>query len=104
MKDLETERLLLSMLYNMDLAQPLTQQRILHLQNLAKDYLQGATDELTIAQVSDVPTFLKVFKDMYNNLKIAKEKQQLEIYQKAYAEALEQHSLKTSSSSRVWRV
>lgn len=87
------------MLLNTDLAQAMTQERILHLQNVAKEYLQGATDEITIAQVADIPTFLKIFKEMYNGLKVAKEKQQNEIYEKAYAEATEQLTVKAAPSS-----
>lgn len=70
------------MILNTNLSQQLTQERIEHLQNLARDYLHGATNELAIMNVSHVTTFLKVFKDMYNCLKVAKERQQLEFNEK----------------------
>lgn len=89
-EDLERRALVQSMVLNADLAREITQQRILHMQHVAKDYLQDATNELTILDVADVVTFLKIFKDMYNNLRIAKEKQQNEIQEKVFVDAAEQ--------------
>lgn len=83
------EKLLQSMILNTNLSQQLTHERIEHLQNLAKDYLQGATNELAIINVSHVTTFLKVFKDMYNCLKAAKEKQQQEFNEKMQNDSIE---------------
>lgn len=89
-QDLERRALIQSMVLNTDLAREITQQRIIHMQHVAKDYLQDATNELTILDVADVVTFLKIFKDMYNNLRIAKEKQHNEIHEKVSIDTPEQ--------------
>lgn len=92
------------MILNKDLAQHMTQQRIIHLQNVAKEYLHGSTNELGILNVSDVTTFLKVFKDMYNSLKSTKEKQQTEMQEKvlqAEVSVEQTPTVKSQSGSKV---
>lgn len=100
-QDLNAENIMQSMLLNTDLSRKITEERILHMQNVAKEYLQDATNELTILNVTDITMFLKVFKDMYNNMKLAKERQQCEIYEKAFADATARMS--KSLSMKVFR-
>lgn len=84
-----------SMMMNTDLkTTELTRERLLHMQNLAKEYLKDQAKEITILTVADVTTFLKVFKDMYNCLEMARKEEQGAIYEKAYADALEKISVK----------
>lgn len=78
-EDLERDRLMQSMLVNTDLARHITTERINHMQNVANDYVRDEVNELTLLNVTDVTTFLKVFKDMYNSLRTSKEKLEFEI-------------------------
>ncbi|KAB0795063.1 hypothetical protein PPYR_11902 [Photinus pyralis] len=56
-----------------DLASNITQDRVLQMQNIAKEYLTDITNELVVLNVSDARTVLKVFKDLYNKLEMDKE-------------------------------
>lgn len=51
-----------------NLSTNIDQERMKHMQKVAKDYLQDEIGEIVLMNVTDVNTVLKVFKDMYNKL------------------------------------
>ncbi|GJQ86852.1 kinesin-F [Trypoxylus dichotomus] len=54
-----------SMIRNQDLRSNLTQDRVNRMKRVAEDYLRNKIDELTVANVTDINTVLKVFKIMF---------------------------------------
>lgn len=51
-----------------NLSTNIDQDRMQHMQKVAKDYLQDQIGEIVLMNVTDVNTVLKIFKDMYNKL------------------------------------
>lgn len=87
------------MLANNDLSTNITQERIKHMKNTAEEYLKNKTNEIVIANVTDINTVLKVFKNLYNDLEAAKTEEQKNIYNQAYADALEKFETLANSST-----
>lgn len=71
------------MLKNKDLSKNVTQERINQMKHVAEEYLENKTNEMVVMSVTDVNTVLKIFKNMFNQLKIEKKEQQA-IYDGAY--------------------
>lgn len=89
------------MLANNDLSTNITQERVKHMQNTAEEYLKSKTNEIVIANVTDVNTVLKVFKNLYNDLEAARTEDQKNIYQQAYEDALANFQAAAHASSSI---
>ena len=74
-----------AMIMNNDLRENLTQDRLIHMQHMAEDYLHDKIDELVIINFTDVNTILKVFKDKF----LAQEAQKALEIEEAYKQAYE---------------
>lgn len=89
------------MLANNDLSTNITQERVKHMQNTAEEYLKNKTNEIVIANVTDINTVLKVFKNLYNDLEAARTEDQKNIYKQAYADALANFEAAANSSNSL---
>lgn len=58
------------------------------MQNVATEYLTNKTNEIVLANVTDVTTVLKVFKNLFNQVEARKQAELKKIYEQAYTDAL----------------
>lgn len=75
----------LNMIFNNQLySANITNEHVLHVQEITKDYVQNKMSEIEFMHFSDYILAMKVFKEMYNKLENEKFLCEEEAYDKAY--------------------
>lgn len=100
-KNIEEERRLQSMIMNSDLSTNITTERMQQMQNVTQEYLTNKTNEIVLANVTDIHTVLRILKNLYNQIEVQKKEEIRKAYEKAYTDALEKLEMASARTPSI---